>query len=93
MVFFFYLRDEEYEYRSFNRVVLTPIQPIIQWPPYMIFWWTVQSAVLHGLLVHLIKCYVTVICEDIQGDTKERELLKNATKIEEMLEKKFIDRN
>ena len=30
---------------------------------------------------------------DIQGDTKKRELLKNPTKIEEIQEKKFIDRN
>jgi hypothetical protein len=28
-----------------------------------------------------------------QGDTKEWELLKNSTKIEEIQEKKFIDRN
>ena len=28
-----------------------------------------------------------------QGDTKKRELLKNPTKIEEIQEKKFIDRN
>jgi hypothetical protein len=29
----------------------------------------------------------------IQGDTKKRELLKNPTKIEEIQEQKFIDRN
>ena len=29
----------------------------------------------------------------VQGDTKKRELFKNATKIEEIQEKKFIDRN
>jgi len=29
----------------------------------------------------------------IQSDTKKRELLKNPTKIEEIHEKKFIDRN
>jgi len=29
----------------------------------------------------------------VQGDTKKRELLKNPTKIEEIQEKKFIDRN
>jgi len=29
----------------------------------------------------------------MQGDTKKRELLKNPTKIEEIQEKKFIDRN
>ena len=29
----------------------------------------------------------------LQGDTKKRELLKNPTKIEEIQEKKFIDRN
>ena len=29
----------------------------------------------------------------IQGDTKKRELLKYPTKIEEIQEKKFIDRN
>jgi hypothetical protein len=28
-----------------------------------------------------------------RGDTKKRELLKNLTKIEEIQEKKFIDRN
>ena len=31
--------------------------------------------------------------EHIQGDTKKRELLKNPTKIEQIQEKKFIDRN
>ena len=30
---------------------------------------------------------------ELQGDTKKRELLKNPTKIEEIQEKKFIDRN
>jgi len=29
----------------------------------------------------------------IQGDTRKRKLLKNPTKIEEIQEKKFIDRN
>ena len=29
----------------------------------------------------------------VQGDTKKRELLKNPTKIEEIQEKKIIDRN
>jgi hypothetical protein len=29
----------------------------------------------------------------LQGDTKKRELLKNPTKIEEIQEKKIIDRN
>ena len=29
----------------------------------------------------------------VQGDTKKREHLKNPTKIEEIQEKKFIDRN
>ena len=29
----------------------------------------------------------------VQSDTKKRELLKNPTKIEEIQEKKFIDRN
>ena len=29
----------------------------------------------------------------VQGDTKKRELLKNPTKIEEIQDKKFIDRN
>ena len=33
-------------------------------------------------------------CENVQVDTKKkRELLKNPTKIEEIQEKKFIDRN
>ena len=30
---------------------------------------------------------------NVQGDTKNWELLKNPTKIEEIQEKKFIDRN
>ena len=30
---------------------------------------------------------------EIQSDTKKRELLKNPTKIEEIQEKKFTDRN
>jgi hypothetical protein len=30
---------------------------------------------------------------DIQGDTKKREILKNPTKIEEIQQKKCIDRN
>ena len=29
----------------------------------------------------------------VQGDTQKRERLKNPTKIEEIQEKKFIDRN
>jgi len=29
----------------------------------------------------------------VQGDTKKRELLKNPTKIEEMQQKNFIDKN
>ena len=33
------------------------------------------------------------VMAQIQGDTKKRELLKNPTKIEEIQEKKFIDRN
>jgi len=32
-------------------------------------------------------------CSKIQGDTKKQELLKNPTKIEEIQEKKIIDRN
>ena len=35
----------------------------------------------------------TVAGVQIQSDTKKRELLKNPTKIEEIQEKKFIDRN
>ena len=35
----------------------------------------------------------TAVKELIQGDTKKRELLKNPTKIEEIQEKKIIDRN
>jgi len=35
----------------------------------------------------------SLTCFLIQSDTKKRELLKNATKIEEIREKKFIDRN
>jgi hypothetical protein len=34
-----------------------------------------------------------VPCILIQGDTKKRELLKNPTKIVEIQQKKFIDRN
>ena len=34
-----------------------------------------------------------VVGLELQGDTKKRELLKNPTKIEEIQEKKFIDRN
>jgi len=30
---------------------------------------------------------------DVRGDTKKRELLENPTKIEEIQEKKIIDRN
>jgi len=33
------------------------------------------------------------VCNENTGDTKKRELLKNPTKIEEIQEKKFIDRN
>ena len=35
----------------------------------------------------------TTLTSPIQGDTKKRELLKNPTKIEEIQEKKFIDKN
>ena len=37
--------------------------------------------------------YQTMECKLIQSDTKKRELLKNPTKIEEIQEKTFIDRN
>ena len=37
--------------------------------------------------------YQTLECKLIQSDTKKRELLKNPTKIEEIQEKTFIDRN
>jgi hypothetical protein len=46
-----------------------------------------------GSCQHLVgKCW-RHLCDDVQGDTKTRELLKNPTKIEEIQEKKFIDRN
>jgi len=55
---------------------------------------TVRTMILEGfhmnelsiLKVELRKFY-------LQGDTKKWELLKNPTKIEEIQEKKFIDRN
>ena len=34
-----------------------------------------------------------IVIREIQSDTKKRELLKNPTKIEEIQEKIFIDRN
>jgi len=36
---------------------------------------------------------VLTIPVQVQGDTKKRELLKSSTKIEEIQEKKIIDRN
>ena len=38
-------------------------------------------------------CPFPPLSPKLQGDTKKRELLKNPTKIEEIQEKKFIDRN
>ena len=52
-----------------------------------------------------MKCFIqSVVCPDyegsrfpskafVQGDTKKRKLLKNPRKIEEIQEKKIIDRN
>ena len=37
--------------------------------------------------------FIHLLVFKIQGDTKKRELLKNPTKIEEIQEKKIIDRN
>jgi len=37
--------------------------------------------------------YTETAATYVQSDTKKRELLKNPTKIEEIQEKKFIDRN
>ena len=39
------------------------------------------------------KIYWPLKASLIQSDTKKRELLKNPTKIEEIQEKKFINRN
>ena len=44
-----------------------------------------QIVMLYTMIEHLYTY--------IQSDTKKRELLKNPTKIEEIQEKKFIDRN
>jgi len=38
-------------------------------------------------------CYIVYFAGIIQGATKKLELLKNPTKIEDIQEKKFIDRN
>ena len=40
-----------------------------------------------------VRKVIFTVAEVIQGDTKKRELLKNQTNIEEIQEKKFIDRN
>ena len=41
----------------------------------------------------LLHHVVDVMYTEVQGDTKKQEVLKNPTKIEEIQEKKFIDRN
>ena len=46
-----------------------------------------------GRLQKLYAQIETKCCAHIQGDTKKRELLKNPTKIEEIQQKNFIDRN
>jgi len=46
-----------------------------------------------GQLKLFPSCCTNTIHLYIQSDTKNRELLKNPTKIEEIQEKKFIDRN
>ena len=44
-------------------------------------------------LLHPLRKFEGEIFLLVPGDTKKRELLKNPTKIEEIQEKKFIDRN
>ena len=41
----------------------------------------------------LLKSGIRTRIRIVQGETKKRELLKNPTKIEEIQEQKFIDRN
>ena len=55
-------------------------------------WFSFSSAeyIINGVIASIV-IYITHLV--IQCDTKKRELLKNPTKIEEIQEKKFIDRN
>ena len=58
------------------------------------FWKTVIFVATSHFYGHVARRIVIRKLESkIQGDTKKRELLKNPTKIEEIQEKKFIDRN
>ena len=43
--------------------------------------------------LYIIRSPALYTQQQVQSDTKKRELLKNPTKIEEIQEKKFIDRN
>ena len=45
------------------------------------------------MMMMMMVIIIIIIIITIQGDTQKRELLKNPTKIEEIQEKKFIDRN
>ena len=49
----------------------------------------------HKICTHLVLCPCTYngMHMLVKGDTKKQKLLKNPTKIEEIQEKKFIDRN
>jgi len=49
--------------------------------------------IVHTFFYHMrAKCPTSYVFY-VQDDTKKRELLKNPTKIEEIQEKKIIDRN
>jgi len=51
--------------------------------------WTITTCLLRDSKL----CRILQSMQYTQSDTKERELLKSPTKIEEIQEKKFIDRN
>ena len=52
-----------------------------------------ENGLEEGTNLHKLRVRSSLRATDIQGDTNKRELLKNPTKIEEIQEKKIIDRN
>jgi uncharacterized membrane protein YbjE (DUF340 family) len=57
------------------------------------FWSCVMKLFVSYMEEYVLIFFVFSVGIKLQSDTKKRELLKNPTKIEEIQEKKFIDRN
>ena len=74
----------------------TKVKLYIKWPTYATII-TLYDNGCYSLLTSLLRLQkppeLQCVINDVQSDTKKWENLKNPTKIEEIQEKKFIDRN